>query len=68
MLIYDSAVSGNCYKVRLLLTKLGLPFEKLKDGGGRSVRLTDRVAQRQPLSDRIHETRQGRHQHEQRRG
>ena len=28
MLLYDSAVSGNCYKVRLLLTKLGLPFER----------------------------------------
>jgi glutathione S-transferase len=28
MLLYDSAVSGNCYKVRLLLSKLGLPFER----------------------------------------
>jgi glutathione S-transferase len=28
MLLYDSAVSGNCYKVRLLLTKLGIPFER----------------------------------------
>jgi glutathione S-transferase len=28
MLLYDSAVSGNCYKVRLLLTKLGLNFER----------------------------------------
>jgi glutathione S-transferase len=28
MLLYDSAVSGNCYKVRLLLTKLGLAFER----------------------------------------
>lgn len=28
MLLYDSAVSGNCYKVRLLLTKLGMPFER----------------------------------------
>ena len=28
MLLYDSAVSGNCYKVRLLLTKLGLDFER----------------------------------------
>ena len=27
MLLYNSAVSGNCYKVRLLLTQLGLPFE-----------------------------------------
>ena len=28
MLLYDSAVSGNCYKVRLLLTMLGIPFER----------------------------------------
>jgi len=26
--LYDSAVSGNCYKVRLLLTQLGMPFER----------------------------------------
>ncbi len=28
MLLYDSAVSGNCYKVRLLLTTLGIAFER----------------------------------------
>lgn len=28
MLLYDSAVSGNCYKVRLLLAQLGLSFER----------------------------------------
>jgi glutathione S-transferase len=28
MLLYDSAVSGNCYKVRLLLAHLGLPVER----------------------------------------
>jgi glutathione S-transferase len=28
MLLYDSAVSGNCYKVRLLLAQLGLAFER----------------------------------------
>jgi glutathione S-transferase len=28
MLLYDSPVSGNCYKVRLLLSHLGLPFER----------------------------------------
>jgi glutathione S-transferase len=27
MLLYDSPVSGNCYKVRLLLAHLGLPYE-----------------------------------------
>jgi glutathione S-transferase len=28
MLLYDSKPSGNCYKVRLLLAHLGLPFER----------------------------------------
>ena len=28
MLLYDSPVSGNCYKVRLLLAHLGLEFER----------------------------------------
>jgi glutathione S-transferase len=28
VLLYDSAVSGNCYKVRLLLTKLRMDFER----------------------------------------
>jgi glutathione S-transferase len=28
VLLYDSAVSGNCYKVRLLLAHLGLPYER----------------------------------------
>jgi glutathione S-transferase len=28
VLLYDSAVSGNCYKVRLLLAQLGLPYER----------------------------------------
>jgi glutathione S-transferase len=28
MLIYDSRVSGNCYKVRLLCSHLGLPLER----------------------------------------
>jgi glutathione S-transferase len=27
LLLYNSQVSGNCYKVRLLLTQLGVPFE-----------------------------------------
>jgi glutathione S-transferase len=26
--LYDSAPSGNCYKARLLLTQLGIPFER----------------------------------------
>jgi len=28
VLLYDSAVSGNCYKVRLLFAHLGLPYER----------------------------------------
>jgi glutathione S-transferase len=28
VLLYDSPVSGNCYKVRLLFAHLGLPFER----------------------------------------
>ena len=28
MLLYDSAISGNCYKVRLLAAHLGLPLER----------------------------------------
>jgi glutathione S-transferase len=28
VLLYDSAVSGNCYKVRLLLAYLGIPYER----------------------------------------
>jgi glutathione S-transferase len=30
MLLYNSPVSGNCYKVRLLLTQLGLEFETVE--------------------------------------
>jgi len=36
MLLYDSAVSGNCYKVRLLLAHLGMPYER------RELSVTDR--------------------------
>ena len=28
--LHDNASSGNCYKVRLLLTQLGLPFERIE--------------------------------------
>src|ERR1700683_5791896 len=28
MLLYDSAISGNCYKVRLLFAKLGIGYER----------------------------------------
>ena len=36
MLLYDSAISGNCYKVRLLLAHLGTPYER------RELSVTDR--------------------------
>jgi glutathione S-transferase len=28
VLLYDSPISGNCYKVRLLLAQLGIPYER----------------------------------------
>jgi glutathione S-transferase len=28
VLLYDNGISGNCYKVRLLLAHLGIPFER----------------------------------------
>ena len=30
MLLYNSAVSGNCYKVRLLLAQLGIEYETVE--------------------------------------
>jgi glutathione S-transferase len=30
VLLYNSAVSGNCYKVRLLLAQLGIPYETVE--------------------------------------
>jgi glutathione S-transferase len=36
MVLYDSAVSGNCYKVRLLLAHLGIKYER------RELSVTDR--------------------------
>ena len=45
MLLYDSRVSGNCYKVRLLLGHLGLPFER------REVDVVDRSNRRELLGD-----------------
>ena len=28
--LYDFPSSGNCYKIRLLLTQLGIPFERVE--------------------------------------
>ena len=36
MLLYNSQVSGNCYKVRLLLAHLGLGYER-HEAVGRAV-------------------------------
>jgi glutathione S-transferase len=43
MLLYDSPVSGNCYKVRLLLAHLGLAYER------RTVDVVDRSNRRELL-------------------
>jgi glutathione S-transferase len=43
MLLYDSPVSGNCYKVRLLLAHLGIPYER------RTVDVVDRSNRREVL-------------------
>ena len=43
MLLYDNAVSGNCYKVRLLLAQLGIPYQR------RELSVTDRSKRREVL-------------------
>ena len=45
MLLYDSAESGNCYKVRLLLAHLGLGYER------RAVDVVDRSNRRELLGE-----------------
>jgi glutathione S-transferase len=45
MLLYDSRVSGNCYKVRLLLAHLGLPYERTE------VDVVDRSGREQLLGE-----------------
>ena len=45
MLLYDNAISGNCYKVRLLLAHLGVPYER------RDVDVVDRSNRRELLGD-----------------
>ena len=46
MLLFNSQVSGNCFKVRLLLAHLGLPYERLE------VDVIDRSNRRELLGDR----------------
>ena len=43
MLLYDSPISGNCFKVRLLLAHLGIPYER------RTVDVADRSERPQLL-------------------
>jgi glutathione S-transferase len=45
VLLYDSPVSGNCYKVRLLLAHLGVAYER------RSVDVVDRSNRRELLGE-----------------
>jgi glutathione S-transferase len=45
VLLYDSPVSGNCYKVRLLLAHLGIAYER------REVDVVDRSNRRELLGD-----------------
>jgi glutathione S-transferase len=45
MLLYDSPVSGNCYKVRLLLAHLGIPYER------QTVDVVDRSNRRELLGE-----------------
>jgi glutathione S-transferase len=45
MLLYDSGVSGNCYKVRLLLSHLGLDYER------RELSVVDRSNRQELLGD-----------------
>jgi len=45
MVLYNSQVSGNCYKVRLLLAQLGLAYER------REVDVIDRSSRAQLLGD-----------------
>jgi glutathione S-transferase len=45
VLLYDSPVSGNCYKVRLLLAHLGIPYER------RELDVVDRSNRRDVLGD-----------------
>lgn len=45
MLLYDSAISGNCYKVRLLFSLLGIEYER------REVDVVDRSGRAELLGD-----------------
>ncbi|MEM8838868.1 MAG: glutathione S-transferase family protein [Pseudomonadota bacterium] len=46
--LYDMQVSGNCYKVRLMLSLLGLPFESVMIAPTRGEAETDAMLERNP--------------------
>lgn len=46
MRLYNSQLSGNCYKARLLLTQLGVPFERIE------VDVVDRTRRAELLGDK----------------
>ena len=46
--LYDYAASANCYKVRLLLAQLGLPYERVPVDIFAGETLTDEYARRNP--------------------
>src|ERR687894_2032605 len=48
MRLYDYAASGNCYKVRLLLAQLGLPYERVPVDIFAGDTLTDEFARINP--------------------
>ena len=45
MLLYNSAISGNCYKVRLVCAQLGIPYERVE------VDVVDRSNRQELLGD-----------------
>src|SRR5215218_8157764 len=49
MRLYDYSASGNCYKVRLLLAQLGLPYERVPVDIFAGDTLTDAFAAVNPL-------------------
>ena len=49
MKLYDYAASANCYKVRLLLAQLGLPYERVPTDIFGGATLTDEYGRKNPM-------------------
>src|SRR3954465_7149819 len=47
--LYESAISGNCYKVRLLLSQLGVPFKRIEHDLARGEARTPEFRAKFPL-------------------